>query len=191
MRTHFFALYSTPRSYKASHSGWWDHELFLAQRELWEYVTCCCQWAFPSLGEFLLRFCRSRLSQPLERTHLPISGILRVTLSSLVFSSTDSRHFLSQNSDFYLLYSARSLGSANWKLPLGGTLSRLWSSCYWFDCSFLKYHSPALPLANSWESLFHIFYLIFWFLFFYVEDCIHSLLQHHGWKESMPLVFFK
>lgn len=105
----------------------------------------------PASGSFFSDFCKSKLSQPLERTHLPISGILQVTLSSLFFSPTNSRPFLSQNSDFYLLYSARSLGSANWKLPLGSTLSWLWSSFYWFDCSFLKYHSPALPLANSWE----------------------------------------
>ena len=139
----------------------------------------------PASGSFFSHFCRSGLSQPLERTHLPMSGILRVTL----FSPTNSRYFLSQNSDFYLLYSTRPLGSATWKLPLGSTLSWLWSSFYWFDCSFRKYHSPALPLANSWESLFHIFYLIFWFVFFNVEDWIQSLLQHHGWKESMLFVF--
>lgn len=182
-----------PRSYKASPlwlmGPWTISSPAWALGNIWLVAV---NGLSPASGSFFSDFCRSRLSQPLERTHLPISGILRVTLSSLVFSSTNSRHFLSQNSDFYLLYSAGSLGSANWKLPLGGTLSRLWSSFYWFDCFFLKYHSPALPLANSWESLFHIFYLIFWVLFcfvFYVEDSIQSLLQHHGWKESMLFVF--
>ena len=183
-----------PRSYKASHSGWWDHELFLAQCELWKIFDLLLSMGFrqprgissqTSASQNSANHWRGPIcpSQEFSRSHSLLCSSLPQILGP--FSLKIPISIFSTQPDLWALQTGNCLWAVHW------------ADCgvHFIDLTVLFSNITVLhcPWPIHGSFLFHIFYLIFWvwFCLFYVEDCIQSLLQHHGWKESMLFVFFK
>ena len=180
-----------PRSSKASHSGWWDHELFLAQCELWKIFDLLLSMGFrqprgvssqTSASQNSANHWRGPIcpSQEFSRSH------------SLLWSSLPQ---ILGPFSLKILISIFSTQPDLWALQTGNCLWAVhWADCgvHFIDLTVLFSNiSLALPLANSWESFVsHILSDFLGFVLFVLCWRLHPVPITTSWLEGKYAICF-